>query len=108
VFDLTLRVAAVVQIVQAVRHSLPVIIISGSGRLADAVTKAVLAKRNSNEGEWDEYSVEDEGVREIVSNGDVSATRWHEGGSFSDLTLLPRSCTCTTLRPLSVLSPSCS
>jgi len=76
------------QIVHAVRHALPVVIISGSGRLADTVSREFLARRESPD-QWDPEDVEDEGVREIVEHGNVRLSSIkHTYNMFTGLTAL--------------------
>eukprot|EP01138_Halocafeteria_seosinensis_P010237 gb/GECG01010455.1/.p1 GENE.gb/GECG01010455.1/~~gb/GECG01010455.1/.p1 ORF type:complete len:2817 (+),score=410.58 gb/GECG01010455.1/:1-8451(+) len=58
------------EIISAVRQSVPVIVISGSGRLADKITLAIRGKTEGDEKLYREMLQDDE-VRDIVLNGEI-------------------------------------
>jgi len=60
------------EVVNAVRHAIPVVVIEGSGRLADQIARAVHRRDETPPDEYDPtIYIPDDEVREIVMGGDI-------------------------------------
>lgn len=66
------------EIVNVVRQRIPVVVITGSGRLADSIAAEIKAREGGGDG-WDASSIADELLREIVNDGDVSLVAIGDG-----------------------------